>query len=68
MKLENIKDARGYAKNPENKSIISVDNDSLKAYKEKRLREKNKDDDINRLRKEVQELKDLVMIMIDRDC
>lgn len=51
----------GFIRSNENpKAIINVDGDALKAYKLKRQTEKQKNNEINKLRDEVSELKDLV--------
>lgn len=41
-------------------AIINVDNSALKAYKTKRMKDQQKNDEINTLRSEVNELKHLL--------
>lgn len=58
--LVKLSDAVGYAKNPENKAIVNVDNNALENYKAARAKRRRQEEALNSLKRENQELKHLL--------
>lgn len=48
-------------------AIINVDNDALKAYKLRRSRETDKQKEINNLKEEITELKNLISQLLEKN-
>lgn len=62
--LVKLSDAVGYAKNPENKAIVNVDNNALQSYKAARENRRRQEETLNSLKKENVELKNLLQNVI----
>lgn len=57
----------GFLRQPENPgAIINVDNNGLKAYKQRRQVENTRDSEINNLKQEISELKDLLKQVLEK--
>ena len=64
MKLQNIKDIDGYKKDLESSAILSIDNNSLTSYKKMRKQQLNVLQDINNIKEELEEIRDMLYILI----
>jgi len=58
--LVKIENEPGYVKDKSCQAIISTDNSGLEAYRARRKREQDKLDEINNLKQDVAEIKDLL--------
>jgi uncharacterized protein YicC (UPF0701 family) len=58
--LVKIENEPGYAKDKASKAIVSTDNSALEAYRARRKREQDRLDEINNLKQDVAEIKDLL--------
>lgn len=71
MKVSKVKDAPGLVRDISNKAILNVNQSALESYKMKRAREatiNEKFDDINRLKSDVAEIKQLLLQLLkDRE-
>ena len=57
MKLQPIKDVEGYRRDPESGAVLSVDKRALVGYKLKK-------DDINSIKEELGELRDMMKLIL----
>ena len=64
MSLTRIKEADGYLKDENSGAVLSVDNNALHAYKRKRSQQNNIICDINNIKQELGELKDMLNLII----
>ena len=64
MKLQPIKDVEGYRRDPENGAVLSVDNRALVAYKLKKRNQNAVLDDINSIKEELGELRDMMKLIL----
>jgi hypothetical protein len=58
--LVKIENEPGYVKDKSCQAIISTDNSALEAYRARRKREQDRLDEINNLKQDVAEIKDLL--------
>jgi HAMP domain-containing protein len=58
--LVKIENEPGFLKDKTSQAIISTDNSALEAYRARRKREQDKLDEINNLKQDVAEIKDLL--------
>jgi|DEB0MinimDraft_3_1074331.scaffolds.fasta_scaffold19919_3 hypothetical protein len=64
MKLQPIQDTDGFKKDVESGAVLAVDNRALQAYKMKRKQQNAVVDDINNIKQELQELKEMLKLVI----
>jgi len=64
MKLQPIQDTDGFKKDVESGAVLAVDNRALQAYKMKRKQQYAVVDDINNIKQELQELKEMLKLVI----
>ena len=64
MKLQNIKDIDGYKKDLESNGILSIDNNALTSYKKMRKQQLNVLQDVNNIKKELEEIRDMLCMLI----
>tara|TARA_R100001126_G_C4786924_1_gene129948 strand:+ start:154 stop:366 length:213 start_codon:yes stop_codon:yes gene_type:complete len=64
MKLQPIKDAEGYKRDPESGAVLSVDNRALIAYKLKKRKQNEVLDDINIIKQELGELREMLRLIL----
>ena len=64
MALTKIKEVDGYLKDENSGAVLSVDNNALHAYKIKRSQQNNIISDINNIKQELGELKDMLSTII----
>ena len=64
MKLQPIKDVEGYKSDPESGAVLSVDNRALVAYKLKKRNQNAVLDDINSIKEELGELRDMMKLIL----
>ena len=64
MKLQPIRDAEGYKRDPENGAVLSVDNRALQAYKLKKRKQNAVLDDINIIKQELGELREMLRLIL----
>jgi hypothetical protein len=64
MKLQPIQDTDGFKKDVESGAVLAVDNRALQAYKMKRKQQYAVVDDINNIKQELQELKEILKLVI----
>ena len=64
MKLQPIKDAEGYKRDPESGAVLSVDNRALVAYKLKKRKQNEVLDDINIIKQELGELREMLRLIL----
>ena len=64
MSLTRIKEVDGYLKDENSGAVLSVDNNALYAYKRKRSQQNNIISDINNIKQELGELKDMINLII----
>ena len=64
MALTKIKEVDGYLKDENSGAVLSVDNNALHAYKIKRSQQNNIISDINNIKQELGELKDMLNLII----
>ena len=64
MKLQPIKDAEGYKRDPESGAVLSVDNRALDAYKLKKRKQNEVLDDINIIKQELGELREMLRLIL----
>ena len=64
MKLQPIKDAEGYKRDPESGAVLSVDNRALLAYKLKKRKQNEVLDDINIIKQELGELREMLRLIL----
>jgi len=64
MKLQPIQDTDGFKKDVESGAVLAVDNRALQAYKMKRKQQNAVVDDINNIKHELQELKEMLKLVI----
>tara|TARA_R100001129_G_scaffold62903_1_gene42882 strand:+ start:249 stop:461 length:213 start_codon:yes stop_codon:yes gene_type:complete len=64
MKLQPIKDAEGYKRDPESGAVLSVDNRALHAYKLKKRKQNEVLDDINIIKQELGELREMLRLIL----
>ena len=64
MKLQPIKDAEGYKRDPESGAVLSVDNLALIAYKLKKRKQNEVLDDINIIKQELGELREMLRLIL----
>ena len=68
--LKRVKDEPGFARDTESNAIISIDESGLQAYKkrrEKRIQNENMYDDINSLKAEMAQIKNMMRLLLDRE-
>ena len=63
MKLQNIKDIDGYKKDLESNGILSIDNNALTSYKKMRKQQLNVLQDVNNIKKELEEIRDMLCML-----
>ena len=61
-----MKPKDGFIRDNSSGAVINVDNDALKAYKLKKKSDKEKDNEIKNLKTEVDELKDMVKLLLNK--
>ena len=64
MKLQPIKDAEGYKRDPESGAVLSVDKRALLAYKLKKRKQNEVLDDINIIKQELGELREMLRLIL----
>jgi len=64
MSLQPIKDTDGFKKDERSGAILSVDGRALHAYKMQRKKQNAVVDDINNIKQELQELKEMLKLVI----
>ncbi len=64
MKLQNIKDVDGYKKDLESNGILSIDNNALASYKKMRNQQLNVLQDINNIKGELEEIRDMLYFLL----
>ena len=64
MKLQPIKDAEGYKRDPESGAVLSVDKRALQAYKLKKRKQNEVLDDINIIKQELGELREMLRLIL----
>lgn len=64
MKLQAIKDVDGYKRDESSGAILSVDNAALQAYKIKRKKQNSVIDDINSIKTELGELREMLKLIL----
>jgi len=64
MKLQPIQDTDGFKKDVESGAVLAVDNRALQAYKMKRKQQYAVVDEINNIKQELQELKEILKLVI----
>jgi|TARA_R100000008_G_scaffold68303_1_gene45496 hypothetical protein len=64
MKLQPIKDVEGYRRDPESGAVLSVDNRALLAYKLKKRKQNEVLDDINIIKHELGELREMLKLIL----
>ena len=67
MKLQPIKDAEGYKRDPESGAVLSVDKRALEAYKLKKRKQNAVLDDINIIKSELEELKTMLKLILSSE-
>tara|TARA_Y100001938_G_C8059616_1_gene416417 strand:- start:954 stop:1166 length:213 start_codon:yes stop_codon:yes gene_type:complete len=64
MRLQPIKDVDGYHRDAESNAILSVDNQALEAYKIKKRNRNAVLDDINSIKEELGELREMLKLIL----
>jgi len=64
MKLQPIQDTDGFKKDVESGAVLAVDNRALQAYKMKRKQQYAVVDEINSIKEELGELKEMLKLVI----
>jgi len=64
MKLQAIKDVEGFKRDESSGAILSVDNAALEAYKIKKQKQNNILSDINSIKEELGELREMLKLVI----
>lgn len=64
--IQPVKDHDGYVRDTSTGAILATDSRGLKQYKLKRKRDKTLLDDINNLKKEMSEIKSLLVKIVDK--
>jgi len=64
MKLQPIQDTDGFKKDVESGAVLAVDNRALHAYKMKRKQQHAVVDEINSIKEELGELKEMLKLVI----
>jgi hypothetical protein len=64
MKLQPIQDTDGFKKDVESGAVLAVDNSALHAYKMKRKQQYAVVDEINSIKEELGELKEMLKLVI----
>jgi hypothetical protein len=64
MKLQAIKDVDGFKRDESSGAILSVDNAALEAYKIKKQKQNNILSDINSIKEELGELREMLKLVI----
>ena len=64
MKLQPIKDVEGYRRDPESGAVLSVDKRALVAYKLEKRNQNAVLDDINSIKEELGELRDMMKLIL----
>lgn len=62
-----VKDNDDLVRDKENSAILNVDADALSKYKMRREQERKRNEEINTLKKDVSEIKSLLLQMIDKE-
>ena len=62
-----VKDNDDLVRDNENSAILNVDADALSKYKMRREQERKRNEEINTLKKDVSEIKSLLLQMIDKE-
>jgi hypothetical protein len=62
-----VKDNENLVRDKENSAILNVDSDALSKYKMRREQERKRNEEIDTLKKDVSEIKSLLLQMIDKE-
>ncbi len=62
-----VKDNYDLVRDKENSAILNVDADALSKYKMRREQERKRNEEIDTLKKDVSEIKSLLLQMIDKE-
>jgi hypothetical protein len=62
-----VKDNDDLVRDKENSAILNVDADALSKYKMRREQERKRNEEIDTLKKDVSEIKSLLLQMIDKE-
>lgn len=62
-----VKDNDDLVRDKNNSAILSVDTDALSKYKMRREQERKRNEEIDELKKDVSEIKSLLLQMIDKE-
>lgn len=65
MKLK-VKDHENLVKDTETKAVLNTDLTSLEAYRAHRNKQRQKDNEIERLKEDVKEIKDILQLLVEK--
>ena len=65
MKLK-VKDHENLVKDTETKAVLNTDLTSLQAYRAHRNKQRQKDGEIERLKEDVKEIKDILQLLVEK--
>jgi archaellum component FlaC len=65
MKLK-VKDNENFVKDTETKAVLNTDLTSLEAYRAHRNKQRQKDNEIERLKEDVKEIKDILQLLVEK--
>ena len=65
MKLK-VKDHENLVKDTETKAVLNTDLTSLEAYRAHRNKQRQKDDEIETLKEDVKEIKDILQLLVEK--
>lgn len=65
MKLK-VKDHENLVKDTETKAVLNTDLTSLEAYRAHRNKQRQKDGEIERLKEDVKEIKDILQLLVEK--
>lgn len=66
MKTLKIKDHEELLRDTESQAVINTDMSSLELYRARRERERNKDSEISSLKQEINEIKDILKLLVEK--